>query len=314
VLVGAVAPVAAAPAIVELAIVALALFLIACRRAWVATFGKLLHLLAAKMQALSISVPIGFGKKVGVGLGFVGDVLLNIDGTALRILGLGIDATDWAAKTLWYYIAYYTAETGRVMGDAFEQTYKALWHATNVTLPHYTGVAIHPLASKIEWLMRHRSSVSTTATTIVKPVTRIIDPKIGALEREVKALATAVAAAGAAVPVPGIPVRIPSLGGIRHGIAGLWHEVGRLSKLLTPAGVLGLVMAALVRLGLGKLSCRNVKRGAERVCGMDADLLESLLADTLIIFGTISLVEAAKDMQAVTGELADVTRWFWRAG
>src|SRR5437764_441195 len=42
-------------------------------------------------------------------------------------------------------------------------------------------------------------------------------------------------------------------------------------------------------------------------------LLESLLADTLLIAGTVSLVEFARGMQDVTEEVTPLSRTFWRA-
>jgi hypothetical protein len=46
---------------------------------------------------------------------------------------------------------------------------------------------------------------------------------------------------------------------------------------------------------------------------MDTDLLDSLLADTLLIVGTISLVEFAEGLQAGMGELTPQIRRFWKA-
>src|SRR5437764_1465863 len=57
----------------------------------------------------------------------------------------------------------------------------------------------------------------------------------------------------------------------------------------------------------------NVYKVGKRACGMNPDLLESLLADTLLIAGTVSLVEFARGMQDVTEEVTPLIRTFWRA-
>jgi hypothetical protein len=70
---------------------------------------------------------------------------------------------------------------------------------------------------------------------------------------------------------------------------------------------------ALGRLGLGWARCSNVGKVGRRVCGMDASLLESVLADSLLILGTLSLVTFAEEMQDVTEVIARPIQTFWRA-
>jgi hypothetical protein len=89
-------------------------------------------------------------------------------------------------------------------------------------------------------------------------------------------------------------------------------QIGRLGKLATVAGLVGLVAGSLAKLGNGWLRCPRVNDAGKKVCGMDAGLLESLLADTLLIAGTVSLVEFAKGMQGITADVAGPIRAFWR--
>jgi len=89
--------------------------------------------------------------------------------------------------------------------------------------------------------------------------------------------------------------------------------VGRLEKTLAIAGATALVGAALARLGLGWLRCPRIAKAGKQLCGVNPNLLDSLLADTLLIAGTVSLVDFAKEMQGFTGEVADASRFFWRA-
>lgn len=72
----------------------------------------------------------------------------------------------------------------------------------------------------------------------------------------------------------------------------------RLASRLWLLGLAGLMIRALAR-RFPWLFCRKVKAVGSRVCGLDNDLLNSLLLDTLLIAGTISVVEMAREMQAI---------------
>jgi hypothetical protein len=164
----------------------------------------------------------------------------------------------------------------------------------------------------VEWIIHHLEHLAANPTTIVRPVTRILDPRVKQLEAQVKQLAQAVAAAGAAVIPPSIPITIPSLPGIRDGLDALRHGLGRVTRILTPAGIVGLIAAGLAALKLGWLKCGNVRRAGEHVCGMDADALETLLLGTVAVFGTVSLLEFAREMEGLMDEITPAVARFWQ--
>ena len=96
-------------------------------------------------------------------------------------------------------------------------------------------------------------------------------------------------------------------------IARLWkwtraHPLGLAGAALTAA-----VAATLAKLGASWIRCSNWRKAGRSVCGMDASLLESLLADSLLVFGTLSLVEFAQEMVAVTDTAVRPITTFWRA-
>lgn len=101
---------------------------------------------------------------------------------------------------------------------------------------------------------------------------------------------------------------------LERGYERLWKEVKRHEKLLGIGALTGVVAVVLGRLGLGWTRCSNVNKLGRNVCGMNAQLLESLLADTLLIAGTLSLVEFAKEMQSVEAGAVRVVQEFWRVG
>jgi hypothetical protein len=83
-------------------------------------------------------------------------------------------------------------------------------------------------------------------------------------------------------------------------------------NLLGAAVLGGLIVKTLTRAGTGNIYCRNLRNVNKRVCGMDPSLLESLLLDTLLILGTISLVEYAKFLESITDEASGIVRGFIR--
>ena len=83
-------------------------------------------------------------------------------------------------------------------------------------------------------------------------------------------------------------------------IKNLRRELRKVKNLVTVAGLTGIGAIILSRLGLGGGRCNNTGKALKRVCGLDPNLLEAILADTLAVFGTISIVELAKGMQVLT--------------
>ena len=79
----------------------------------------------------------------------------------------------------------------------------------------------------------------------------------------------------------------PSTRWLRRTAAAMWG-----------AALLGLMVRTLAR-RFPWLFCRKVKNVGGRICGLDPGLLESLLLDTILITGTVSVVELARDLQAI---------------
>jgi hypothetical protein len=109
------------------------------------------------------------------------------------------------------------------------------------------------------------------------------------------------------------------LGRTRARVRGLEEKVAhpsrawtrRLAHAMWAAALLGLLVKWLAR-RFPWLFCRKVSNIGKRACGLDAGLLESLLADTLVIAGAVSLVEFTHLMQDVTEPSVDLMRGFIR--
>lgn len=132
--------------------------------------------------------------------------------------------------------------------------------------------------------------------------TRALDQRVARLERTI--------AKPHAVAWPGIPGRV---GRIEREIDRLKGRAGKIGKYASLGAFLLLLAKALEKMGLNWIRCGNVKRFGRRVCGMDASALDTLLNGTLLIVGTVGLVEFAKGMQSVMDEIEPPVRKFWRA-
>lgn len=106
--------------------------------------------------------------------------------------------------------------------------------------------------------------------------------------------------------IPGLRERV---GELERGAPDVWKWVRSHGKSLATGAFVGVVAFALGKLGAGWVRCSNVKQLGRRACGMDHSLLESLLADTLLITSAISIVELAKELQGVMPEITDVIRF-----
>jgi hypothetical protein len=131
---------------------------------------------------------------------------------------------------------------------------------------------------------------------------------------------TATAAKVRAQAIPADVVVPRDLAGLRGQVQDvqrrldqLWQRVRGLSLPAVGGIAVGALAFALSRLGMPWARCSNVGKVGRNVCGMDANLLQSLLADTLMIAGTLSLVEFAEEMQGVTEAAVRPILSFWRA-
>jgi hypothetical protein len=109
------------------------------------------------------------------------------------------------------------------------------------------------------------------------------------------------------------------LPGLRARDRVLQDEITRLWKWARGRGAvigegigLGALAYALGKLGIGWARCSNVNKLGKRACGLSPTLLESLLAGSLAIAGSISIVELAKECQRFESTAEDGLKFFVR--
>jgi hypothetical protein len=89
-------------------------------------------------------------------------------------------------------------------------------------------------------------------------------------------------------------------------IAGIRARLRRLEKASPYALGVAAVVYALGRLRLGFLRCGNFRKAGRQVCGMNTNLLDSLLLDTVALLSVVSVVEFAKELQTIEGEAVSI--------
>lgn len=269
----AVAP--AAPAIGEAA-VALALFLafaIAYGLLWVyrSTLGTIVLWLADELDA--IAVPLGF-KTVHL-FGPVSSLLRSVDRAVDHGLAAAALNTERGAAWLWNQSAHQLAAIGAAVGGLAYDVEQALTHAATVTVPNAIYTAQRHLGARIRQLEAKAAAAAAAGTAALHRFEAVIGARVGRIERDAARTA----------------------GRLRH-----------LEKALTAAGAAVLVSAALARLGMGWLRCRNVKQLGKRACGMDFDVLDALLAGTLLLSGPVSLERLTRELLEETTEVERALR------
>lgn len=236
--------------------------------------------------------------------------LRAIGGTAHKIARSTV--SHWALAHVKPLAAWFTAlhslahntyaELGRIASD----TAAAVEHLVAVTIPREVARG----NAKAQQLARQ--GVRTAEHALAR--TRAIESEIARLRTSLLARVHALTHA--------IDVTIPGeLGRIRAREKALEDSIphalkarlGKVEAFVFGGAIVGLLIRTLAR-RFPWLFCRNTQNLGKRVCGLDASLLESLLADTLLIAGTLSLVEFAKEMQTVEAGAVRLVQDFWRVG
>ena len=170
------------------------------------------------------------------------------------------------------------------------------------------------LAENVEWLGQTIADLADTTAGAISTVVRQEIPAatkraVAQAQRGVQAVAGDVARL-TTVALPGIRADVRGVGGqvgrLGDVIRGLRSRVNAHGRLLTGAGITGLVMIALRRMGLGFLRCGNLRKTGRRLCGLDPRLLDAMLVLPLALAGTISIERTARELlaQSETVELA----------
>lgn len=267
-----------APALIDLGIILM--FLV----------GFALCLLARQfVRALFQSAESSVGWIPWLGSRVVGD-LHRIEQRFTNYIGGVAAGLEHRAGSWFHSLVGIVEATGSALEHAFELIYKQAAHAAL-----YVGKEIY-----------------THVKTIEKTVVVVHDVAIHATKTADHAIARAIA-------IPADVLRQGDLAGLRGQARAAEDEIRRLwewarahGRTVVEGAAVGTIAYAVGKLGMTWARCSNWQKIGKRGCGLDPSLLESLLADTLLIVGSISIVELARDCQAITGTAESAIKSFVR--
>ncbi len=261
----------------------------ALQNIWKATFGPFLHWLAgigitAGHGVFRIDVhPFRFAEQLNEGV--------------QKFLTQGVAMAEKRfvqALTLVVEPFLLIAGVTLALGLAADEGFKALWHHVTSVTPR---VIHQTIVRPVERAVKATAGIS-------RATYNVLAHKVTALTARVEHLARATAGT--------IAQPFPRIGNLEREAASAAKWL-RKHRYLAGFGTLAaLGVGILSKLGLGFLRCANFKKAGKRACGMDTSLLDALIADTLLIAGTLSLVEFAREMETVMEEVAPLVTRFWR--
>lgn len=271
--------------------------LLGLRFAWGTTLGRLLPRIDAGLARINRGTVLGVPIRVPTPTNLFGasgqDVLAQI--------GKGLTATQPAAAEKWVTEAWALDGIGatieRIAEDAVK-TRKVIRHRTQ---PREVIRVIRPNVQAQIRPVARRARTAELRAEAAEQRARALEHRLAQLERQV--------AKPHSVAVPGL---WPRIGGIERELDRLKGRVGRIGKYAGLGAFLILLAKALEKIGGSFIRCSNVKRYGRSICGMDQSLLDSLLADSLLIVGSLSLVQMARELEPLMGQASTLTRRFWR--
>lgn len=259
---------------------------------WDSTFRPMFENLAGALNKADIRV---LGRKV-LGFGWLASAVLAL-GDAMR-RGLG----DFAAGTVAplvrvlqhaaKLIATAARELEAIPGDVAD----ALWQLRTVIVP---GM----IAAKVAWIPRHLAALEAEVAGLLRraPVHIVHD-----ITKVANHYATTIVQKAVAIPFPRIRA-------VEREAGALGKKIDSLAKKVAPAALAAAIIATIARSSFRFIRCSRTTKAAKHLCGMDDDLLDSLIAGSFLIVGTMSLVEFAEAMQDSMGTIAPQVAKFWRA-
>lgn len=292
-------------------------FLLALNKVWKFTLGALLNTMADMVNSLP-HVTI-LGRRVPP-WDALANGLTELDNYVLQAIGVGIQQTEKGLHALIGAMTWLLQETADQVAGLAEDTARAFDYTKRILIPSLLGAALAPIVAELAHVGGKLKNAVLHPVQAVHTTVRVIAPGLHALEGKVSALEARVAAIGAAAPtvipqiVGGITLPKPSAipGDITHGLDSLWKRVRHFGRTLTPTGIAALVAGATGLLGLSWGRCAKANKLGKTACGLNDDLLEGLLASTLVVASSISIVELAKACQAFTPTVEDGLRFFVR--
>lgn len=198
------------------------------------------------------------------------------------------------------------------IADLAEATQTALGHLPRAVIQTIIPTWVYPLRTTVHYLTKLLARVETKVASLPRTITNTVTHETTKVVTKVERV-TVVKVKAAAVAIPhavGIP--LPRVGALERDVTGVEKWIRAHRDAVTAGALAAAVAATLARLGLSSSRCSRVQKYNKAICGMNDGLLDSLLADALVIGSTISIVELAKECQGFLGDVEAPLRLFVR--
>lgn len=184
---------------------------------------------------------------------------------------------------------------------------RASWAASVLYPPALIAKIVRSLIAKeLPHIGRQAKAVAHDATTVVYRPVKVFGRRLTKAEKRIAALAAAIAALGGTVIHPGHTLTLPKAWrGLTKRIARLEKRMHRAEGWLA-AGTLAAVIGQVLGVSARCLRSGNLGRTSRAICGLDSNLLGSLLADLASILSVVSIVEFATELRDIEDEAVAV--------
>lgn len=263
--------------------------------AFLFTFDKTFRALFAPL--MTRIADIGFGGIRGHGsvhpFGFLNGIVDDVETWTRRQMAACERAMAWAIETM-RATAHELSLTVHSMAENYKAAFDNVWHAVTHDAPKIIRQAV----------VRPVQKAAAYSDAKLRAQVHRLTVRVDHLAARVAHTATATAGA--------IAAPFPRLGRLERSVKAQGKRLTRLEKSTLGVVAAGFGVAVLAKAVIGWLRCPSLAKNLKKRHCIDSDLLDALLTGTLLIVGTISLVEFAKEVGAVTEEANGLIHGFLR--
>jgi uncharacterized protein YoxC len=272
------------------------------------TLGAVLSSLAGWLQGVAFTV---FRHRFAPFAGIGADIAA-LDNGIRHALGAGIDAAQYGFNVTLKAVAITWQELSNAVAGLAHDTVHVAEAITKIHIPKQVITRLGPVWAAVTALQAAVHDIRAHWPKVLHAVTHVVTHATTIVKQVYHDTPTFVTKTFPTAIVKAIAAPVPRLGWLERKAASEAKRLGRVEKIVTVIGLTGLTAAVISRLGLGWARCSKVGRVGRAVCGMNDGLLDDLLLGTLLVAGSISIVQLAKECQAFTDDVEAGVRFFVR--
>lgn len=261
-------------------------------QSWDVTIGPMLRSLADLFDSVRLKV---FGRTI-VGLGFIAAGIRSLDKSARHWISHAIIHVSGPVTHLLLGIRWAFQYPAAQLAGLAQDVAQTAWRLRYAIVPELILARVLPLR---RWLAAVAAKVDALAVRAPVHITKdITNYAKGAFQT---------------ITYKAVSVPWPRIRRVEREAGALGHRIDHLARRVTPAALAAAAALALAKIGAQWTRCSRSKRWGKNVCGMNDDILNTLITDTALIVGTLSLVDMVKLLQPATHEATVAVKTFWDA-